>query len=85
MRPAVPEHAEKSMGGRPRLASEPRYSLMWPSEYTTPLCTPPQVGTSGAELLHLPAAPHRPRQGHRVQPPCQANPTYDLHTYALVT
>ena len=34
-----------------------------------------QVGASGAELLHLPAAPHRPRQGRRLQPPCQASPT----------
>jgi len=39
---------------------------------------PSQVGTSRAELLRLPTAPHRPCQGRRLQPPCQANPTLRL-------
>ena len=63
--PAVGEHAEKSrgLGASPRLKVQPDAGgdTRRRASSNASAVLPPQVGTSGAELLHLLAASHRPR------------------------
>ena len=83
MHSAVREHAEKYTVEWCEVSpQEPTRWVWWGGADSSrrPLSQwpPSQVGTSRAELLRLPTAPHRPCQGRRLQPPCQANPTLRL-------